>query len=149
MNDKQIYDLSRDDIRRYPVWYFPMDETVEDELTVRPIKANEKLPDGDYQVIVRTMFEGSDGQEYIGYLYWSDPPEISDIKPVVFTGDEDCVTFWNGMCEPSWNDYSSEQQALKNAFPLKYRSEAYDSLAVIFGELDGLYYLDDKGVTKS
>lgn len=27
------------DINRHPIWYFPMDETVDDELTIRPLES--------------------------------------------------------------------------------------------------------------
>lgn len=45
-----------------------MDDSVEDELTVRPLQAVESCADA--QLIVRTNFEGRNGARYLGYLYW-------------------------------------------------------------------------------
>lgn len=35
MSDKQVYELTIDDLDSCGVWFFPMGDTVEDELTVR------------------------------------------------------------------------------------------------------------------
>lgn len=140
MNDKQIYNLTKSDIEQYPVWYFPMDDSVEDELTVRPMFSNSQH--SDYQVIVMTKFTGNDEEEYVGYIYWSMPNVVQHIKPVIFTSEEACITFWNGITLPSWSDYDAEQQLLFNALPLKYSSIECQGLSSISGILNGLYYID-------
>ena len=139
--DKEVFELTRDDIEEHPVWYFPMDDSVEDELTVRPFKGD--CEPNEYQVIVKTTFQGSNGKEFTGYVYWSIPNTIEDIKPVVFTSNDECITFWNGLMEAKWNDYSSEQQTIRLSLPLKYSSSSCQGLSSISGVIEGLYYIDD------
>ena len=54
MIKKEIYELTRDALKQYPIWYFPMDDTVDDELTIRPLEGD--CQTNDYQVIARTVF---------------------------------------------------------------------------------------------
>lgn len=141
MSEKQIYDLGPKDLLQHPVWYFPMDDSVEDELSVKPCSADDLS--ADYQVIVRTIFIDSEGQENLGYIYWNNPDNIEDLKPVLFLNDWDCITFWNGMIKPSWSDYDAELHAIKGRFPITFRSDAFDSFPSISGILNGLYFLGD------
>jgi len=144
MFEKEIYELTRDDLDQYPVWFFPMDDTVDDELTIRPFKGD--CQTNDYQVIVRADFVANDGTNYVGYVYWSNPNNIEYVKPVLFVNDEDCVTFWNGMIEANWDDYGEEQKALRSQFPLKYSSEVVQGLESLSSKLEGLYYLDGENI---
>lgn len=64
MSDKQVYELTIDDLDRYSVWFFPMDDTVEDELTVRPLAEQETC--SDFQIIVRADFFGERHSVYRG-----------------------------------------------------------------------------------
>ena len=59
VSDKQVYELTIDDLDSCSVWFFPMDETVEDESTVRPLAEQEAC--SDFQIIVRTDFHGESG----------------------------------------------------------------------------------------
>jgi hypothetical protein len=95
MADKQVYELAIDDLAYFGVWYFPMDESVEDELTVRPLLEKEACADA--QIIVRTSFVGADGSSYLGYLYWDGSGKVEYLKPVILLEDGSSVTFWNGM----------------------------------------------------
>lgn len=54
MTDKQIYELSIYDLACFGVWYFPMDESAEDELTVHPLLEKETCADA--QIIVRASY---------------------------------------------------------------------------------------------
>jgi hypothetical protein len=144
MNDKQIYNLTKSDIEQYPIWYFPMDDSVEDELTVRPMLSD--CQHNDYQVIVMTNFTGNDGKVHIGYIYWSMPNIVQHIKPVIFTSENSCITFWNGITQPSKSDYDVEQQLLLNSLPLKYSSVECQGLSSLSGILNGLYYIDGNGL---
>jgi len=49
-----VYELTLDDFRHFGAWFFPMDESVEDELTVRPLVDKEVC--SDYPIIVSTIF---------------------------------------------------------------------------------------------
>jgi hypothetical protein len=141
MLEKQVYDLELRDFIQHPIWYFPMDDSVEDELSVKPFDINE-LP-GDYQVIIKCFFSDCEGKQYIGYIYWNSPPKIEDIKPVLFTSGEGCITFWNGIAKPSWTDYDATLQAIRNYFPITFSSEAIENFPSISGTLEGLYFFGD------
>ncbi|MCQ6260214.1 MULTISPECIES: hypothetical protein [unclassified Pseudomonas] len=140
MTDKQIYELTIDDLASFGVWYFPMDESAEDELTVRPLLDKETCTDA--QIIVRASFVGKNGSSYLGYLYWDGGGEVEYLKPVILLEDGSFVTFWNGMIEPSWADYSARAQELRSGLPFSYISESLLELPKISGRLEGLYYLD-------
>lgn len=140
MTDKQIYELTVDDLAFFGVWYFPMDESVEDELTVRPLLEEETCAGA--QIVVRTSFIGVDGSSYLGYLYWDNSGIVEYLKPVILLEDGTYVTFWNGMVKPSWADYSAKAQVLRGAVPFSYISEPLLGLPKISGKLEGLYYLD-------
>ena len=140
MTDKQIYELAIDDLAGFGVWYFPMDESVEDELTVRPLLDKETCTDA--QIIVRASFVGWDGSSYLGYLCWDGGGEVECLKPVILLEDGSSVTFWNGMVEPSWADYSAKAQELRARLPFSYVSESIFELPKVSGRLEGLYYLD-------
>lgn len=49
-----MYELTLDDFRHFGAWFFSMDESVEDELTVRPLVDKEVC--SDYPIIVSTIF---------------------------------------------------------------------------------------------
>jgi hypothetical protein len=140
MTDKKIYELAIDDLACLGVWYFPMDESAEDELTVRPLLDKETCTDA--QIIVRASFVGGDGSSYLGYLYWDGGGEVEYLKPVILLEDGSSVTFWNGMVEPSWADYSARAQELRDELPFSYISESLFELPKISGRFEGLYYLD-------
>lgn len=144
MMDKQIYDLTEDDINQHPVWYFPMDETVEDELTIRPVDDLHGL--GDAQIIVKTEYSDSKGAKYVGYIYWNTPDTVEDLKPILFTGNNECISFWNGIVKSPWGDCSPAQQCIRSYLPVQYKSYSFDRLYSLTGVLKGLYYYDDKYV---
>ncbi|WP_325919142.1 hypothetical protein [Pseudomonas frederiksbergensis] len=142
MFDKQVYDLTAGDIEEHGVWYFPMDETVQDELTVRPVCSKEVIDIG-FQVIVRTRFETCRGDEYIGYIYWSNSSAIGHLQPVMFVSMDECINFWSGVSDPDWGNYSLELQAVRSDFPISFSSESVFDLTSVTGVLQGLYSVKD------
>ncbi|MDD0974206.1 hypothetical protein [Pseudomonas fontis] len=136
--DKQVYDLTGEDLTDAGVWYFPTDDSVDDELSVRPLLAAEE--GSDVQIIVRTRFEAADGAVFLGYIYWVGEQTVNYRQPNMFVGDE-CVSFWNGLREPHWEHYSQQVQALRGVFPIRYVSEALMGLPSLSGTLEGLYYV--------
>lgn len=146
MFEKQVYDLNENDLIDHPVWYFPMDDTAQDELSIRPVEENFDFSTSDYQFIVRTEFSSVDDEKFIGYLYWSFPAEIEYIKPVVFVGFDKCVTFWNGISKPSWDDYGGASGDLRKKFPFSFNSYSHETLYSLSGFLEGLYFLEGKKV---
>lgn len=141
MLDKQIYDLEKEDLIEHAVWFFPMDDTVEDELTARPMQSDNLVM--GFRLVVKTTFTDCEGNLYTGYVYWSEPDLIGDIQPVLFTGNEDYISFWNGIVKPSWQDYTEIQQKIKDRLPITYQSEPVPGLPTLSGTLEGLYFLDE------
>lgn len=142
MSDKQVYDLVKEDLERSPVWYFPMDSSVEDELTARPLLSAECGT--DFQVIVRTSFYASNGAVCLGYIYWSEFQGIDTLQPVMFL-DDCAVSFWYGMSMPNWDDYPESARSLKGVMPIRFLSDAVCGLSSIEGVLNGLYYVGPDG----
>jgi len=145
MTDKQVYELTFDDLVQYGVWFFPMDDSVEDELTVRPLHEAEACT--DYQLIVRAHFEGQNGARYLGYLYWDMYGAIEYLKPVVLFEDGSAISFWSGIAKPTWEECSEKAQALRKALPISYVSESLLGLSEISGVTEGLGYLDGDRVS--
>lgn len=146
MCDKQVYELTVQDIEEHGVWYFPMDETVKDELTVRPVRSREPI-DADFQIIVRARFKTKDGASYVGYVYWSYSSSVENLQPVMFVRIDECISFWSGIIEPTWADYSSELQVVRSALPVSFSSEVIFDLEAISGTLEGLYSFKNGRVT--
>lgn len=142
MCDRQVYELTAADLEMHGVWYFPMDETVENELTVRPVRSKEVVELG-FQVIVRAWFETCDGKRCIGYIYWRGSDFIGHLQPVMFFGSEGCISFWSGVLEPQWENYPSALRCVRSHFPVSFLSETVFDLAAVSGVLYGLYSLKD------
>jgi hypothetical protein len=66
---KQVYELKLDDVRRFPVWEFALDEEGEegqDEATVRPCEISGPLDSADRPFIIRAGFTLADiGKHYV------------------------------------------------------------------------------------
>lgn len=139
--DKQIYDLTSDDIIRHSCWYFPMDESVEDEATVRPLFEGESVPDG-LQMIVRCRFTDALERSFVGYAYSDEGSTVECSRPVAWL-DGVCVTFWNGMLEPS-SEYLQEVRTVLpgRAWPVRYESDPAAGVVVTSNPLVGLYYAE-------
>ncbi len=68
---KQVYELTIEDLNRFPVWEFGLDEEGEegqDEATVRPRKIKEPLDPSEETFIVRAVFTLVDRTILTGYL---------------------------------------------------------------------------------
>ncbi|WDE02338.1 hypothetical protein [Thalassomonas actiniarum] len=100
-----------------------MDDSAEDELTVRPVTFDSQYHDS--QVLVRAEFTGGGGKKYLGYLHWNQPADIESLQPVVFFDEEETISFWNGITQISRDDYTAEQQQIVYGLPL------YLSLSIV------------------
>jgi hypothetical protein len=135
---KQVYDLAAADIENDAVWVFPMDESVQDEASVRPVRRGEIVPDG-VQRIVRAVFRDKSGRVLPGYIYPGCGSGVEDARPVAWC-NELCITFWNGMIEPA----PSYLERIRDAglqWPLTYATDA-DEVQRQEGNLEGVYYWD-------
>ena len=141
---KQVYDLTSADIEREAVWVFPMDESVEDEASVRPARRGEVIPDG-LQRIVRTFFRDRAGRVLLGYIYPGCGAGVEDARPVAWCGGL-CITFWNGMVRPS-TGYIKQVSDANLQWPLTYETDA-DEMLPQKGTLDGVYYLEGEVVRR-
>lgn len=139
---KQVDDLTPADIERDAIWVFPMDESVADEASVRPVRSGEVVPDG-LQRIVRTVFRDRSGRVLPGYIHPGCGSAVEATRPVAWCGAL-CITFWNGMIPPS-PSYLEEIRAAGLRWPLSYDTDA-DGLQPQRGTLDGIYYLDGKDI---
>lgn len=133
---KQVYDLTAADLEREPVWVFPMDESVEDEASVRPVRRGEVVPDG-LQRIVRAVFRDGGGRVLSGYIYPGFGSCVEGVRPVAWC-NELCITFWNGMIEPS-PSYLDRIRDLGLQWPIAYETDE-DGLPPQMGTLAGVYY---------
>ncbi|WWF44025.1 hypothetical protein VRB14_14450 [Pseudomonas trivialis] len=95
MRDKQIWELTENDLHDVGVWCFPMDESVEDECTVRPCVEEVGLA-----MIVRAEFCDVDGTRYLGYVHWSLVEHIGHRQPTLFLNDGTAVSFWEELLNP-------------------------------------------------
>ena len=138
--DKQIFELTREDICNEPVWFFPMDESVRDELTVRPAQLSG--PD-ERQRLVRAKFRAVNGEHYVGYVYWSQIHTVDRLQPVMFLTNDECITFWNGLIEPCWEKLGTVQQSVRSMLPIAFESEANPEMESISGVLEGLYFITE------
>lgn len=151
VKEKQIYDITEEDIKNYPLWIFPMDDSVDDDFTIARPVIEESAVNLSLPMIIRTKFIDKRKMEYYGYIYWDTDEKIEFLKPVLYSG-EFCITFWNGK-ENDTNelrDYMKEieKEIGDNIFPFEFISEEIYGLRSIKGKLNGLYYLDDENIVQ-
>jgi len=126
VRDKQIWELTENDLHDVGVWCFPMDESVEDECTVRPCVEEVGLA-----IIVRAEFCDADGTRYLGYVHWSLVEHIGHRQPTLFLNDGTAVSFWGGIVKPSWDEASDEAKRI--SFPITFKSESLLGLTPMVG----------------
>jgi len=80
-DDRQVYDLGPEDLAAHPVWWFPMDDTVTDEATVRPLAPGDP-PAEDHRMIVATAFRTAVGVRFQGYVYVTIDDRVESRMPV-------------------------------------------------------------------
>ena len=132
---KKITDLNEEDVSNQPVWYFPMDESIEDgDLIVEPL-LELTMPADNYQMIVKSTFTDSNQVKYMGYIYWAREGSITSWHPCVFLQGEP-LYFWYGLGTPSHKDINLLK---KIALPITFESFDVLNLDLISGEIEGLY----------
>jgi hypothetical protein len=149
---KHVYELTPEDLDRYAVWEFALDEEGEegqDETTVRPYEAHGPLDPGAGMFIVRARLVLADGTHVGGYLT---PPVQGDsglgtLQPAVVV-DGGQVSFWCGMIAPEPADVSASYARLgkssaSDIFPLRFASDVELVGGPVTGELPGFLVLED------
>lgn len=123
---KQVYDLTAEDLRRYPLWEFCLDEEgIEDrdEATVKPSDDPEVPSYSPGVYVVATDFQLSDGSSMEGYVFWGEPDNFSCIQPNVIV-ESGQVNLWFGIRVPE----------------VEKRNRVYDRLGKTGGQLFPLCY---------
>lgn len=148
---KQVYGLTLDDLSRFPVWEFALDEEGEagqDEATVRPYQFSGKLDAADGMFVVRASFALADGSRFMGYLT---PPVQGDdglgtLQPIIVT-EQGQVGFWCGVIEPDAARLSHFYQLLgrdaSQVFPVRFESEVDLVSGNVAGRVPGFLVLED------
>lgn len=132
---KQIWDITKEDIENHPVWVFPMSEDVcSDEATVVPA-CEDDLNGLNSQVVVQCEAIDSKGTKYIGFMYWAKPVCIEHCQPTIWDG-ENSIGFWFGVQKPDISDLP------KINFPLLVSTRKVGELDSIELEVVGYGYVD-------
>ena len=153
---KQVYELTLDDLSKFSVWEFALDEECEegqDEATVRPCEPSGQLDPSDGMFVVLASFTLSDGSKMLGYLT---PPDQGDdslgaLQPVIVTAHGN-VGFWCGRMSPSPEELAQRYHALGrdagHIFPLRFESQVELVGGPVRGTLAGFMVLEDWKTTK-
>jgi hypothetical protein len=148
---KQVNELTLDDMSKFPVWEFALDEEGDegqDEATVRPYEISGALDPADGMFIVRAVFTLADGSKMRGYLT---PPVQGDdgmgtLQPVIIT-DRGQVLFWCGILSPSAQTLAQSYERLgRNAarvFPIQAASDVELTSPPIRAAIPGFMVLED------
>ncbi len=156
---KQVYEVTRDDLIRYPVWEFALDEEGEegqDEATVRPCETTSPLDLTDGMFVVRAAFALADGARMQGYLT---PPVQGDaglgtLQPVIIT-DHGQVFFWCGVIHPDAKilaqSYERLGRSAERVFPIQVASDVDWINPPIRAKIPGFVVLAESttGVTRT
>src|SRR5208282_5143294 len=151
---KQVYELTLDDLNRYPVWEFRLGEegavgeAGRDECTVRQYTALGPLDPADRMFVVRAVFTLADGSRLLGYCT---PPlqgddSIGTLQPIIVT-NRGQVRFWCGTAAPDSKRLAHSYELLgKNArhvFPVRFESEVELVGGPVRGSVPGFLVLKD------
>jgi len=148
---KQVYELTLNDLRAFPVWEFRLDEQGEegrDESTVRPYHASAALDPADRMFIVRALFTLADGSRMWGYFT---PPgrgdaTIGSLQPTIVT-DRGQVRLWCGTAVPSLKRLAQNYEFLgknqKHLFPIRFESDVDLVGGPVRGAVPGFLVLED------
>jgi hypothetical protein len=149
---KQIYELTPNDLEKFPVWEFCLDEEDEegqDEATIRPY--TDKPDPAAGMFVVRALFSLADGTKLQGYLTPPAPQDRDDlgiIQPIITT-ENGQVNIWWGAMKPSRDELEKYYVLLDNKeaseiFPLKFNSIIEIEGGPVEGVVHGFLYLKKK-----
>jgi len=148
---KQVYELTLDDLSKFPVWEFRLDKDgaeSQDEATVRPFTSSGPLDPADRMFVVRATFTLADGSRMKGYFT---PPvrgqeDMGTLQPIIVT-DRGQVRFWCGTAAPDSKRLARNYELLgkdaKRVFPLRFESEVDLVNGPARGSLPGFLVLED------
>ena len=148
---KQVYELTLDDVSKFPVWEFALDEEGEegqDEATVRPVQISGRLDPTDGPFIIRALFTLADGTQMRGCL--TTPTDADDglgtLQPVIIT-EHGQLLFWHGVIAPSAQivaeSYAKLEREAARVFPIQVASDVELVGAPIHAIIPGFLVLED------
>jgi hypothetical protein len=155
---RQLYDLSADELRAQPVWWFPGSDghlTGPDAATVLPVETDVRsgaleFPPGRY--LLHTRFTLADGNTLDGHLTYDpdDAGSLGEREPTICTAHGQ-VPLWRGVLIPTERDLSAHFAALGRSssavFPLTWSSVLHPVAGPLQGRLDGFAILRNGAVT--
>jgi hypothetical protein len=148
---KQVYKLTLDDVSKFPVWEFALDEEGEegqDEATVRPVQTSGTLDPKDGPFIIRAVFTLADGTQMRGCLTTpaGDDDGLGALQPVIIT-ERGQVLFWHGVIAPDAQNleesYAKLGRDAAKAFPIQVVSDVEMVGAPIRATIPGFMVLKD------
>ena len=148
---KQVYELTPEDVRKFPVWEFVLDEEGEegqDEATVRPVQVSGPLDPADGPFIIRAVFTLADGTQMSGCLTTptQDDASLGTLQPVIIT-ERGQVLFWHGVIAPDAQSLAQSYAKLgrdaARAFPIQAVSDVELVGAPVRATIPGFLVLED------
>jgi hypothetical protein len=148
---KQVYELTLDDLSKFPVWEFALDEEGEkgqDEATVRPYDISGAVDPTEGMFVVRAAFVLADGTQMHGYLT---PPVqansgLGTLHPVIIT-NRGQVMFWHGVVTPDAQRLAQNYEKLGRdavrVFPVQVTTNIELVGGPIHTEIPGFMVLED------
>lgn len=148
---KQVYELTLEDLRTFPVWEFRLDEESDegqDESTVRPYTESGPLDPAERMFVVRAVFTLADGSRMEGYC---SPPlrgddSIGILQPIIIT-DRGQVRFWCGTTTPDSKRLARSYEWLgkdaRRIFPMQFESDVELVGSPVKGSVPGFLVLEN------
>jgi hypothetical protein len=136
---KSIFELTPEDMRGDELWVMPMDETVDDDMSVRAA-GNQVVPDG-LMALFRCSFVDARGRDFVGYAFRDQQVNVEVIRPVVWVGGV-AFNFWNGIVTPSAEYMAEVAEAFPpDCWPIRLTSNSRH-VDVMTYALRGIYYIE-------
>jgi hypothetical protein len=142
---KQVTALTPDDLERFPIWEFTLDEEGEegqDETTVRPRPDLERADPGEGMFVVRAEFVTADGTRFDGFASPHEEDHVGYTQPTIVTGAGQ-VNFWFGLFPPGPGVVEAAYRTLGKSpaelFPVRYRALVDHGGGDLVGELPARY----------
>jgi hypothetical protein len=145
---KQVYELTADDLQKFPVWEFAIDEEGDegqDEATVRPFPLDQIDERLDGSIVVAAVFELADGTKLPGYLTPRDDPQLNlaNVQPQIIT-PQGQVMFWHGRCPvQAEQSYKMLDRESRTVFPIRFKTVVQIDNRDYSGEIPGFLALGD------
>ena len=153
---KQIYELTVEDFKSFPIWEACLDEEGEDdqdEETFRPRESSGPVDPLEAIYLVHASFLLADGATLDGYLTPPNPGQsrLGVEHPVILTPFGG-VMFYSGAIQPSKEKISENYKMLgreaKRVFPIRFQSKVELLGGKVTGTIPGFLFLEDFGSEK-